>query len=157
MDVCALISCAGCVISALQGGGGKKTNLPKHNSSLDGSHHQDVPSESQTSYSLRKGYEGLLVPAKPRVDMDVCLVVLGGKDMGITDSQAVWWRGTLLEGGFCSKGWPQRVRIDAHVFGNGRVARQRGAVDGREEVLCHHLFLSRQSKIDWFLICFCCC
>lgn len=125
------------------------TDLPEHNSSLNGPDNQHISSEGQASYPLGKGYKSLLVPTHSRVDMYICLLMLSGENMGITDGQAVKWCCALLEGRFCSKCRPKRVSVDGDIFGDGCVACQWRATDRREELLCHHLVLFCKVGIWW--------
>lgn len=106
------------------------THLPEHQAALGGTHDKHVADESEAADPLGEGHEGLLVPAQPRVDVDVGLLMLGGEDVGLADGKAVDRNRALLEGRLDRVGGAEGVAVDADVLGDGRVGGQRGPADG---------------------------
>lgn len=76
----------------------RATHLPEHQAALGGAHDEHVADKGDTADPLGEGHKSLLVPAQPRVDVDIGLLMLGGKDVGLADGEAVHRNRALLEG-----------------------------------------------------------
>lgn len=81
------------------------THLPKHQPPVNGAENKHVVHKGDAANPLWKGHEGLLIAALAGIDMDVRLLVLGSKHVGVGDGESVCRRPALLEGRFDGVGW----------------------------------------------------
>ena len=114
--------------------------LPKHEPTFSCTQNKDITSQGQASDPLGEGHKGLLVPAYPRVNVDIGFILLSSVDMCVGDGHTVYRRRALLEVVFDRIGRAQGVAIDTHVLGDGRIRPQRMAADARDEFFRQHLF-----------------
>lgn len=114
------------------------TYLPKREPALSSSQDQDILDQGYRSDLLSERNQCLVIPAYPRVHVNMCFVLLGGEHMGVTDSETVWRGGALLESGFEAQGRVQLVGVDADVLGDLGPGREGWSAYGREERFGKH-------------------
>lgn len=76
-----------------------KTYFPKNQSPFGSSENEYIARCGKASYSFLKRNESFLVASLARIDVDMSLLVLSGKDMRVADSQTVYRCRAFLKGG----------------------------------------------------------